>query len=107
MDIEIDGMTYDGIRGIDPDVCELYGIQLQTGEGGEPVRYAYKYPHTVKYRLHSDKSKSWVKDRGLGMNHLFGPDFAAKPARADPLDCLEWADSWPWTVILRRPSSSS
>jgi len=77
MDIPVTGMTYQNIRGIDADVCELYGIQLQTGEGGTPVRYAYKYPHTVKYRLHSDKSKSWVKDRGLGMNHLFGPDFNA------------------------------
>jgi twinkle protein len=25
----------------------------------------------------NDKSKSWVKDRGLGMNHLFGPEFNA------------------------------
>jgi KaiC/GvpD/RAD55 family RecA-like ATPase len=77
MDIPVTGMTYQNIRGIDSDVCELYGIQLQTGEKGEPVRYAYKYPHTTKYRLYNDKSKSWVKDRGLGMNYLFGPDFNA------------------------------
>jgi len=25
----------------------------------------------------SDKSKSWTKDRGMGMNHLFGPEFNA------------------------------
>ena len=75
MDIEVKGMTYNGIRGIDPDVCQMYGIQLQLGADGKPVRYAYKYPHTVKYRDYNDKSKSWVKDRGLGMSHLFGPDF--------------------------------
>ncbi len=77
MDIPVTGITYEGIRGIDPKVCELYGIQLQTGNNKEPVRYAYKYPHTVKYRLFNDKSKSWIKDRGLGMNHLFGPAFNA------------------------------
>ena len=56
MDIPVDGVTYEGIRGIEPDVCELYGIQIQTGEG-KPVRYAYKYPHTIKYRLYNDKVK--------------------------------------------------
>ena len=77
MEIPITGGTYENIRSIDADVCEMYGIQLQTGAKGEPVRYAYKYPHTVKYRLVSDKSKSWTKDRGMGMNHLFGPEFNA------------------------------
>ena len=76
MDIEIDGMTYDGIRSIDADVCELYGIQLQTSEG-RPIRYAYKYPHTIKYRAYQDKSKTWMKDKGLGMHFLFGPEFNA------------------------------
>ena len=75
MEIPVTGGTYNGIRSIDPDVCELFGIQLQTGDKGEAVRYAYKYPHTVKYRLVSDKSKTWTKDRGMGMNHLFGPEF--------------------------------
>ena len=75
MDIVVKGMTYEGIRGIDADVCQMYGIQLQLGEDGKPVRYAYKYPHTTKYRMFNDKSKSWVKDRGLGMNMLFGPEF--------------------------------
>ena len=69
--------TYDNIRGIKPDVCQLYGIQLQLGEDGSPVRYAYKYPHTTKYRSYTDKSKTWVKDTGLGMIHLFGPKFNA------------------------------
>lgn len=75
MEIPVTGGTYNGIRSIDPDVCELFGIQLQTGDKGEAVRYAYKYPQTVKYRLVSDKSKTWTKDRGMGMNHLFGPEF--------------------------------
>ena len=75
MEIPVTGGTYNGIRSIDADVCELFGIQLQTGDKGEAVRYAYKYQHTVKYRLVSDKSKTWTKDRGMGMNHLFGPEF--------------------------------
>ena len=80
MDIPVTGVTYKGIRGLDEGVCQLYGIQIQTGEGGVPVRYAYKYPHTVKYRDYNDKSNSWVKDRGLGMAKLFGPDFNAGSA---------------------------
>ena len=75
MNVPVTGSTFNEIRGLKPDVCQVYGIQVQTGEGGVPVRYAYKYPHTVKYRDYNDKSKSWIKDRGLGMNHLFGPDF--------------------------------
>ena len=72
---EVKGVTYDDIRGIDPEVCKLYGIQIQTDADGNPVRYAYKYPHTVKYRAFDDKSKTWIKDKGVGMNHLFGPEF--------------------------------
>jgi twinkle protein len=72
---EVKSVTYDDIRGIDPEICKLYGIQIQTDAEGNPVRYAYKYPHTVKYRDFNDKSKTWIKDRGVGMNHLFGPDF--------------------------------
>ena len=26
---EVKGVTYDDIRGIDPEVCKLYGIQIQ------------------------------------------------------------------------------
>ena len=77
MDVVVKSGTYDNIRGIKPDVCQLYGIQLQLGEDGSPVRYAYKYPHTTKYRSYTDKSKTWVKDTGLGMIHLFGPKFNA------------------------------
>ena len=72
---EVKGVNYDDIRGIDPEVCKLYGIQIQTDADGKPVRYAYKYPHTVKYRAFDDKSKTWIKDKGVGMNHLFGPEF--------------------------------
>ena len=72
---EVKGVTYDDIRGIDPEVCKLYGIQIQTDADGNPVRYAYKYPQTVKYRAFDDKSKTWIKDKGVGMNHLFGPEF--------------------------------
>ena len=72
---EVKGVTYNDIRGIDPEICKLYGIQIQTDADGKPVRYAYKYPHTVKYRAFDDKSKTWIKDRGVGMNHLFGPEF--------------------------------
>lgn len=72
---KIEGHTYEGIRGIDPEVCKMYGIQLQYDEDGEPVRYAYKYPHTVKYRDYNDKSNTWVKDVGVGMAELFGPEF--------------------------------
>jgi twinkle protein len=75
MTAEIAGLTYKGIRGLDEDVAKLYGIQVQTLADGTPVRYAYKYPHTVKYRDYNDKSKSWIKDKGVGMNHFFGPDF--------------------------------
>ena len=78
--VPVTGVTYTNIRGIDEGVCQLYGIQIQTGDGNVPVRYAYKYPHTVKYRDYNDKSKSWMKDRGMGMNHLFGPDFNAGSA---------------------------
>ena len=80
MDIPVTGVTYKGIRGLDEGVCQLYGIQIQTGNGDVPVRYAYKYPHTVKYRDYNDKSKSWVKDRGVGMAKLFGPEFNAGSA---------------------------
>ena len=56
MDIPITSQTYEGIRGLEADVAELYGIAIQNGDDGRPVRYAYKYPHTVKYRLVDDKS---------------------------------------------------
>ena len=75
MNVPVSGSTFNNIRGLKPDVCQVYGIQVQTSDDGTPVRYAYKYPHTVKYRDYNDKSKSWVKDRGVGMAHLFGPDF--------------------------------
>ena len=47
---EIASGTYTGIRGISPEVCELYGIQLQLDADNNPVRYAFKWSNTVKYR---------------------------------------------------------
>ena len=67
--------TYRGVRGIDPDVCELYGIQLQLDATGAPVRYAFKWPNNVKYRGYDEK-KFWLKERE-GLHDLFGPDFNA------------------------------
>jgi twinkle protein len=75
MTVEIGGFTYEGIRGIAPDVCKMYGIQLQTGVDGKPVRYAFKYPTNAKYRGYDEK-KFWLKDSG-SLNDLFGPDFNA------------------------------
>ena len=69
---EPDSFTCKGIRGIDEDVAKLYGIQLQEYKG-KPIRYAFKYPHTVKYRDHADKHNSWIKDVGVGMKEFFGP----------------------------------
>ena len=66
---------YEGIRGLDEDVAKLYNIQLQIGEGGEPVRYAFKYKDNVKYRGYHEK-KFWTKERG-SLTELFGPDFNA------------------------------
>lgn len=77
MTTEIASLTYEGIRSIKPEVCKLFGIQLQLDKEGNPVRYAYKYPHTIKYRDFNDKKNTWVKDKGLSMVHLFGPDFNA------------------------------
>lgn len=75
MDVEIEGFTYEGIRGINPDVCKMYGIQLQTGKEGKPVRYAFKYPSNAKYRGYDEK-KFWLRDGG-SLNDLFGPEFNA------------------------------
>lgn len=70
---EIASGVYKGIRSIDPDVCELYGIQLQLDAAGNPVRYAFKWPTNVKYRGYDEK-KFWLKERG-SLDDLFGPDF--------------------------------
>ena len=76
-DKEVKSFTYEGIRGLDKDVSEMYGIQLQLDKDGKPVRYAYKYPHTIKYRDYHNKAKTWTKDTGLGMKKFFGPNFNA------------------------------
>ena len=65
--------TYEGIRGLDTEVAKKYGIQVQLTAEGKPYRYAFKYPHTVKFRDYHDKSNTWQKDIGAGMRELFGP----------------------------------
>ena len=70
---EPSGFTYEGIRSLDPEIAKKYGIVLHTDEHGKPYRYAFKYPHTVKYRDFNDKSNSWIKDIGVGMREFFGP----------------------------------
>lgn len=77
---EVVSLTYEGIRGLDADVAKLYGIQLQLDADGEPVQYAFKYPHNTKYldveRI-DGKKKIWMKERGVKLNELFGPEFNA------------------------------
>lgn len=73
-DKEVTKVSYAGIRGIDADVAEYYGIQLQLTADGEPVRYAFKYDGNVKYRGFSDK-KIWFKESGFRNTKLFGPPF--------------------------------
>lgn len=73
--IPVAGITYEGIRGIDPDVCKLYGIQLQVGADDEPVRYAFKHNDNIKYRGYDEKV-FWLKEK-RGVEDLFGPEFNA------------------------------
>lgn len=80
-------VTYEGIRGIDPEVCKKYGIQLQLDEEGKPLRYAFKYPHTTKYRDYHVKSKTWLKDTGVGMKEFFGP--SVNPASSKRIYIVE------------------
>jgi twinkle protein len=68
--------TYKDIRGIDADVCKLYGIQLHLAEDGTPVRYAFKHNDNVKYRGYDEKV-FWIKDKGKPFEDLFGPEFNA------------------------------
>lgn len=66
--------SYEGIRGLDADVAKLYKIQLQLNDKDKPVRYAFAYPETTKYRGYDEKT-FWVKDKGTSILSLFGPDF--------------------------------
>ena len=70
--LPVTGITYDGIRGIDPDVCKLYNIQLQVADDGTPVRYAFKHHDNIKYRGYDEKV-FWLKEKGKGLEDLFGP----------------------------------
>jgi twinkle protein len=75
-EVEVASVTYEDIRGLDPDVAKLYNIQLHLDADGNPVRYAFKHKANVKYRGYDEK-KFWTKNRGIKMNDLFGPDFNA------------------------------
>ena len=72
--LPVTGITYDGIRGIDPDVCKLYNIQLQVAADGTPVRYAFKHKDNIKYRGYDEKV-FWLKEKGKGLEDLYGPEF--------------------------------
>lgn len=72
---EVASSTYEGIRGLDPEVAKIYGIQLQLDADGNPVRYAFKHKTNVKYRGYEEK-KFWLKERS-GLEDFFGPDFNA------------------------------
>ena len=74
MNVEIKYGDYKNIRGLDEDVCRTYGIQVQYDADNNPIRYAFKYPHTVKYRDYNNKKLIWQKDKGVGMNEFFGPE---------------------------------
>lgn len=71
--LPVTGVTYEGIRGIDPDVCKKYGIQLHTSADGKPVRYAFKHVDNVKYRGYDEKV-FWIKEKGKPFEDLFGPE---------------------------------
>ena len=68
--------TFEGIRGLEEDVAKIYGIQLQIGEDGKPVRYAFKHKDNIKYRGYEEKC-FWAKESGKSMEDLFGPEFNA------------------------------
>lgn len=73
----VESVTYDDIRGIDPEVAKLYGIQLQLDKDGKPIKYAFKYPHTTKYRDFNNKANTFIKDKGTEMLRFFGPEWNA------------------------------
>ncbi len=76
MKLEVAKSTYEGIRGLDPEVAKIYGIQLQLSADDVPVRYAFKHKENVKYRGYDEK-KFWWKDRGIPDESLFGPEYNA------------------------------
>jgi twinkle protein len=73
---EVVKSTYEGIRDLDPEVAKIFGIQLQLDADGVPVRYAFKHPNNIQYRGYNEKV-FWIKDKGVPMDDLFGPEFNA------------------------------
>jgi twinkle protein len=74
--LPVSKVSYDNIRGLDPDVCKLYGIQLHLDDNDKPVRYAFKHTDNVKYRGYDEKV-FWTKEKGKPFEDLFGPEFNA------------------------------
>lgn len=78
--IEPSGYTYEDIRGIDPEVCEMYGIVKYLDEKDEPFKYGFKYEGNVKYRDMAppgNQKQIWYKTLGFSPTQLFGPKFNA------------------------------
>ena len=77
---ETSGATYEDIRSLKPSVAKLYGIQGQTDDEGNVIRYAFKYPTNVKYLgavRDNGKKDIWFKNTGVSVLDLFGPEFNA------------------------------
>jgi twinkle protein len=72
MNAEAKSVTYEGIRGLDPEVARIYGIQLQLDADGVPIRYAFKHKNGTKYRAYNEKI-FWWKEKGIDTDALFGP----------------------------------
>lgn len=78
--LPVTSSTYEDIRGLDPEVAKIYGIQKQLAADGTPVRYAFKHKNNIKYRGYDEKI-FWTKDTGVPMDDLFGPEFNAGSKR--------------------------
>ena len=72
--------VFDGIRGIDEDVCRLYGIVRYVDGEGDTLGYGFKYNNNVKVRDNAppgkDKKIFW-KEKGSAPLEWFGPPFNA------------------------------
>ena len=62
--IPVVSSTYEDIRGLDPEVAKIYGIQKQLDADGVPVRFAFKHKANIKYRGVEEKV-FWTKETGI------------------------------------------
>lgn len=72
--------SYDNIRGIDADVCKLYGIVRYLDSDNNTLGYGFKYPTNVKIRDNSPPGKGktiFWKEKGAAPVDWFGPPFNA------------------------------